>query len=95
MDQETRAEADAAANITRVTTARQLQAAVEAGAQDILIREHLDLNGIPLGRNGDRKIDDVDYAPVLGTMKPTTRSIRVRLTLQLASTQCRLCFGES
>lgn len=68
------ADEDADANITVVRTAAQLQAAVVAGAQDIEIQEHLDLSDLNL------PMDDSGWGlSVLGTVKPSTRSVRVRI----------------
>lgn len=70
------ASASAAADVTVVTSARQLQAAVDSGAQDILVRAHLDLTGIPLALQPAANVSRV--ATVLAQIRPSTRSIRVR-----------------
>lgn len=77
------ASADAEANITVVTTGRELQAAIDAGAQDILIREHLDLTGVPLSLLSDREgqSSTIKFAPVLREVRASTQSIRVRCYL--------------
>lgn len=71
----------APADITAVTTAAQLQDALSQGAQDIEIREHLDLDSvaavpIPLGRQG---MFDNSTNPrlVFAVVQEGTRSIRV------------------
>ena len=69
------AAAQAAADITVVTTARELQAAIAEGAQDILIRSHLDFSEIPLPFDGEQSGGHT----VLPDVKASTRSIRVRL----------------
>eukprot|EP00892_Ulva_mutabilis_P005772 jgi/Ulvmu1/3567/UM167_0001.1 len=64
--------ASAAADITVVTTAAQFQAAVMSGAQDIELREHLDLGSLALAFNSNTSLS----ATVLGDVKASTRSIR-------------------
>lgn len=67
------AAADALADITVVTTAAQLQAAMMTGAQDILLRAHVDLTDMALATNSNTSM----VSTVLGDTKPSTRSIRV------------------
>ena len=66
--------ASAEANITVVSSAREFQAAVMAGAQDIELRAHVDLTDLALAFNSNASLP----ATVLGEIKPSTRSIRVR-----------------
>lgn len=61
------------ASVTVVSTARQLQAAMMAGAQDILINEHLDLTELSLAFNSNTSRSPT----ALGDAKPSTRTIRV------------------
>ena len=69
------AAAQAAADVTVVKTARELQAAISDGAQDILIQSHLDFSELPLPFDGEYSGADT----VLPDVKASTRSIRVRL----------------
>ena len=62
------------ADVTVVSTAREFQAAVMAGAQDIELRAHVDLTDLALAFNSNVS----RAATVLGEIKPSTRSIRVR-----------------
>ena len=54
--------------ITAVATAEELQAAVQAGAAHIELREHMSLASVPSEGLG----------PILGSLASTTKSIRVR-----------------
>lgn len=63
----------APADITVVTTAKQLQAAMMSGAQDILIRAHLEFANVTLAAHFNTSLTPT----VLGDVKPSTRSIRV------------------
>lgn len=56
-----------ASNVTVVTTAEQLQAAVVLGAVHIEVREHLNL----------MSLEGYDLEPLLSTLASTTKSIRV------------------
>lgn len=67
------AEPAAAASITVVTNASQLQAAVASRAQDIEIRSHLDLSELGLLSG----YTELDFATALGAIQES-RSIRVR-----------------
>ena len=66
------ASAQEAADITVVKTARELQAAITDGAQDILIQSHLDFSELPLA-------ETTPAHTVLSNVRGSTRSIRVRL----------------
>ena len=66
------------ADVTLVRNAREFQAAVMAGAQDIEVRAHVDLTDLALAFNSS--VDVSQPLTVLGKMKPSTRSIRVRFT---------------
>lgn len=57
-----------------VSTARELQAAMESGARDILIQEHLDLTDLPMAYNSNSSM----LTSALGEFKRSTRTIRVR-----------------
>eukprot|EP00892_Ulva_mutabilis_P005912 jgi/Ulvmu1/3693/UM017_0110.1 len=63
---------DAVADITVVSTAEQLQAAVMSGAQDIELRAHVDLSDLALAFTSNTSL----VPTVLGEVKPSTRSIR-------------------
>lgn len=62
-------------NYTYVSTAQQLQNAVQQGSRDIMVLEHLDLSTI-----GVLPIEGCDCSSHLGSLHPWTRVIRVRLT---------------
>ena len=66
--------ASADADVTVVNNAREFQAAVMADAQDIELRAHVDLTDLALAFNSNVS----RAATVLGEIKPSTRSIRVR-----------------
>ena len=68
------ASASANADITVVSNALEFQAAVMSGSQDIELRAHVDLTDMALALNTDVSLP----ATVLGEIKPSTRSIRVR-----------------
>lgn len=70
------APSSADADVTVVSSGREFQAAVMAGAQDIELRAHVDLTDLPLAFNSNVSQE----ATVLGEIKPSTRSIRVRFT---------------
>ena len=70
------APASADAEITVVSTAKEFQAAVMSGAQDIELRAHVDLTDLALAFNSNVSFTST----VLGDIKPSTRSIRVRFT---------------
>lgn len=69
------AEADADAEITVVSTARELQAALASGAQDVEVRAHLDLSDLALAHTSNTTL----VSTALGDVKPSTRSVRVSL----------------
>ena len=68
--------ATADAFITVVNTAEEFQAAVMAGAQDIELRAHVDLTDLALAFNSNVSLTVT--RTVLGEIKASTRSIRVR-----------------
>ena len=68
------APASADADVTVVSNAEEFQAAVMFGVQDIELRAHVDLTELALAFNSD----DSRSPTVLGGVKPSTRSIRVR-----------------
>lgn len=68
------APANADADITVVITAQEFQAALTSGAQDVELRAHVDLTEMALAFNSNVSLT----ATVLGDIKPSTRSIRVR-----------------
>eukprot|EP00892_Ulva_mutabilis_P005913 jgi/Ulvmu1/3694/UM017_0111.1 len=80
---------DADADITVVSTATQFQAAMMSGAQDIELREHLDLSGLALAFTSN-----VSLPPTaLGEVKATTRSIRGNCTIAPPSAAAFGLFG--
>lgn len=78
------AASNADANITVASNAAEFQAAMVYGAQDIELRAHLDVDNLALAYNSDTSLP----ATVLGDVKPSTRSIRVRI--KILSEACTL-----
>lgn len=72
---DTQAGAAADADVTIVSTAAQLQAAIMEGAQDIQLRSHIDLSTLPLAFMNGPKNSLV--LTTLGDVRASTRSIQV------------------
>eukprot|EP00892_Ulva_mutabilis_P004976 jgi/Ulvmu1/2850/UM145_0005.1 len=70
---------DSAPDVTVVTTAVQLQAAVVSGAEHIEIRQHLDLTTLPILESNCRRPIEQDDA-ILGAVPPSVKSIRGKCT---------------
>lgn len=80
--------AQAAADITVVNSARELQAAISDGAQDIVIRNHLDFSKLPLAFDGEA----TRAHTVLPDVNANTRSIRVRFRQGIYTTHHHYCW---